>query len=64
MTNKIELKEEIHKINGLIGRIGFTVDELYNLQENEEEITKENLDELQTSFDELKSYWKIVCSRL
>ncbi len=60
MTKNIKLKEDIHKINGLIGRMGFSIEELFELKENDEEITKEHLDEIQTSFEEFKEVWKNI----
>jgi hypothetical protein len=64
MSKKIELKEEIHHMNGLIGRLNFSVDELFDLQENDEKINEEILEELQVSFNDLKETWKRISSAL
>ncbi len=64
MSKKVELKEEIHHMNGLIGRLNFSVDELFDLQENDEKINEEILEELQVSFNDLKETWKRISSAL
>ena len=60
MTKKDDLKEEIHKMNGLIGRISFTIDEFSDLIDDQGPITRDNVDELISSFDELKNIWKTI----
>lgn len=60
MSNDEKLKGEIHRINGLIGKMGFSIDELFDLKENEKEITKESLDELRETFEQFKVAWKDI----
>ena len=64
MTKNNELKDDIHKLNEIIGRMGFTIDELQHIQDNEEENNSEILDELQATFEELKTFWKKICTSL
>ena len=57
MNKKNELKEEIHLMNGLFGRIAFSMDELHEQFESEEGVSRELLDEIQTTIHELKDVW-------
>ena len=64
MSKKIELKEEIHQMNGLIGRMSFSIDDLSETQENGEVISQELLEEIQNSFEEIKQIWTTVKASL
>jgi len=64
VTKTNELKEDIHQINGLIGRMGFSIDELQDLEASNESIPKETIEDLALSFEELKKMWKTLSSKL
>ena len=64
MSTRTEIKNDIHNMNGLIGKMAFSIDELFDLKKNKEEITNDHLNEIQETFDEIKETWKKVRSGL
>lgn len=64
MSKNIELKEEIHKMNGLMGRMTFSLEDLSEVQESGEAISQELLEEIQDSFEEMKNIWMTLRTSL
>lgn len=64
MSSQTEIKNDIHNMNGLIGKMAFSIDELFDLKKNKEEITTEHLNEIHTTLEEIRETWKKVRSEL